>query len=687
LSGRILGVGVPIRVTVHGVMLTRRASTLFPLTPLLFTSLVAGGVQAQSEVRGEPSPPRFYQGRQIAQTMHYLGAPWLVRRSRERQEECSTLLQSLRVQAGDVVCDLGCGNGFYTLPLAEMVGPTGRVLAVDIQKQMLTLLRRRAEHKGLAERIVPILSTPTDPKLPEGGVDLVLLVDVYHELSHPEAVLLALRKSLKPGGRIVLAEFREEDPKVPIKPLHKMSKRQILRELVPNGFALDQSFDRLPWQHLMFFRRRDDDELAVQARAGLARATDFLCSIAVHGGYPGIYSADLKQRYGEALYEQAGQHEIWVQPPGTPSVGQVFLRAFAATGDDRYFAAARAVGLALAWAQRRAGGWDHRADLSGCDPRADPRRVPPRRRAGRCTFDDNISQGALTFLIELDDLVEEPWLSEAIDTGLAFLSMAQFPNGAWPQWYPLRGGYHDHYTFNDGAINDCIRVALLAAERYGREDCLAMARRGGEFIIRAQLAAPQAGWAQQHGKNLQPAPARVFEPAAVCAAVTARNLRTLRDLHRRTGDAKFLAPIPAALGWLRRSRGEDGRWARFFELGTNRPLFADRDGKIYHRVEQLTAERRDGYAWYGTWGIPGLLEAVGEGRDADASPRATTGANTTTDLPIKTTTTARSPGPVAAARARAALAQLDARGRWLRDGRIHVADFVRNAGLLLAAMR
>jgi ubiquinone/menaquinone biosynthesis C-methylase UbiE len=184
--------------------------------------------------------------------MHYEGAPWLTRENREREEECSTLLKNLGVKPGMVVCDLGCGNGFYTLKLAEMVGTKGKILAVDIQSEMLRLLNERAKEAKLTN-IEPLLGTLIDPRLPDGKVELILCVDVYHEFSHPVHMLAALRKSLAPGGRLVLVEFRKEDPKVPIKELHKMSKEQILKELEPNGFKLVEQFDKLPWQHVMFF--------------------------------------------------------------------------------------------------------------------------------------------------------------------------------------------------------------------------------------------------------------------------------------------------------------------------------------------------------------------------------------------------------------------------------------------------
>lgn len=201
-------------------------------------------------------PPALthYMGREIAQTMHYLGAPWLVRESREREEECSTLLNALKIKPGQTVCDMGCGNGFYTLKLSAIVGPKGKVLAVDIQQEMLRMLEERAKEAKIAN-IRPILGTVADPQLPTAAVDLILCVDVYHEFSHPGQMLAAMKKALAPGGRVVLVEFREEDPNVPIKPLHKMSKKQVLKELTSNGFKLVDQFDGLPWQHAMFFER------------------------------------------------------------------------------------------------------------------------------------------------------------------------------------------------------------------------------------------------------------------------------------------------------------------------------------------------------------------------------------------------------------------------------------------------
>jgi ubiquinone/menaquinone biosynthesis C-methylase UbiE len=206
-----------------------------------------------------PPPQTHHMGREIAQTMHYTGAPWLVRESRQREEDCRMLLEALAIKPGQTVCDLGCGNGFYTVELARQVGPRGTVYAVDIQPEMLRMLAERAAAENL-RNIRPVLSTPIDPRLPAGKVDVVLCIDVYHEFSHPEAMLTRIRESLADGGRLVLAEFRGEDPAVPIKPLHKMTKAQVRAELEPAGFELAREFDRLPWQHLMFWGVRPDAE-------------------------------------------------------------------------------------------------------------------------------------------------------------------------------------------------------------------------------------------------------------------------------------------------------------------------------------------------------------------------------------------------------------------------------------------
>lgn len=407
-------------------------------------------------------------------------------------------------------------------------------------------------------------------------------------------------------------------------------------------------------------------DLGLQARSALEKATAYLQSIATNGGYVGIYSLDLQQRYGESLYESARPGEIWVQPPGTPSVGKVFLRAYRATGDERYLTAARAAGFALAWGQRRTGGWDHRVDVSALIAEA-----PPPRPDGRCTLDDRITQGVLSFLMDLDDAVDEDWLTEAVDLGLHFMLASQYENGGWPQWYPLRGGYHDHHTFNDNTINDCIAVLLEAHRRYGRKEHLQGARRGGDFIILSQRPPPQAGWAQQYDQDLQPAWARKFEPPAICSAVTARNIRTLVDLYKYTGDDKYLQPIPAAITWLENAQLEPDLWARLYEVGSNRPIYGDRDGQIHYDYYELSEERRKGYAWRGSFGVARALQryhqakAVSAESALDAQPAST------------------GPAPSLVARIEEIIQSQDAQGRWVGE-KLYIRDFVRNMNALCA---
>ncbi|MBK8095515.1 MAG: methyltransferase domain-containing protein [Planctomycetes bacterium] len=215
-------------------------------------ALLAVVPQQPLDPEASPNGRTHFLGREIAQTMHWTGAAWLLRATREDEENGVRLRQWLAVAPGQVVCDLGCGNGYHTLPLAEAVGPAGRVLAVELQPQLLQMLQVRARERQLTN-VTSIEATVDDPRLPAQSCDLVLLVDVYHELSHPVRVMQRVRQSLRPGGRVVLVEFRAEDPDVPIKPEHKMDRAQVVREMAAHGFRLTASFDGLPWQHAMAF--------------------------------------------------------------------------------------------------------------------------------------------------------------------------------------------------------------------------------------------------------------------------------------------------------------------------------------------------------------------------------------------------------------------------------------------------
>lgn len=448
---------------------------------------------------------------------------------------------------------------------------------------------------------------------------------------------------------------------------------------------------------------RSAESIPDRARASLSKATTFLRSISAEGGYLWSYSEDLKQRRGE---EVATPTQVWVQPPGTPSVGSAFLRAYRVTKDPQYLRAARDAGLALARGQLQSGSWDYLIDF---DPeqakkwyrRTDAGQIPEAeatRRKNVSTFDDDNSQSALRFLMELVETKggEEPpaEIRRAMEYGLAKMLAAQYPNGAWPQRYdgkprdpaqfPVqparipasypreyqRESYYSHYTLNDNTQRDCIRTMLDAFRRFHKREYLEAARRGGDFLILAQLPAPQAAWAQQYNARMEPAWARAFEPPAVCSGESAGAVRTLVELHRETGDRKYLKPIPAAIDWFKRSQIAPDTWARLYELGTDRPIYGDRDGKIHYTLEELSEERRRGYAWRGAFGVAAAIaeyEAAEQGR------------------PVRDDTKARPSKDRLAAlesEARRVIAGLDDRGRWLTDGNIQTRDFIRNVTAL-----
>ncbi len=218
-------------------------------------SAAANAAPAESGAKAVPQEVTEYMGREIAQTMHWQGASWLVRHKREKEEAASLMREKLELKPGMMVCDLGCGNGYHTFPMAKAVAPDGKVYGVEVQEPYLKMLDDGAKRNGVTN-FVPILGEYYDPKLPDNAFDVILLVDVYHEFSYPEPMLQALRKALKPSGALVLVEYRAEDETVPIKPEHKMSKPQIMKELTANGYVLAKEYDGLPWQHMMWFQRK-----------------------------------------------------------------------------------------------------------------------------------------------------------------------------------------------------------------------------------------------------------------------------------------------------------------------------------------------------------------------------------------------------------------------------------------------
>lgn len=459
------------------------------------------------------------------------------------------------------------------------------------------------------------------------------------------------------------------------------------------------------------------DPLPQQARATLEKATAFMRSISTEGGYLWRYSPDLKTRAGE---NTATETQIWIQPPGTPSMGMAFLRAYEVTGDTRYLEAARAAGEALVTGQLESGGWDYLIDF---DPkqstrwyrRSDVGRISPAEAAKRrniSTYDDDNTQSALRFLIALGDVTKDSTdprdvrVRDARDYGLAKLLAAQRPNGGWPQrWdgvpidpakYPVRPArfpadypreypkenYMGYYTLNDNTHRDCVMTFFEAAKRLGRPEYRAAALRGADFLLLAQLPEPQPAWAQQYNPGLEPAWARAFEPPSVCSGESVGVMRLLIDVYLETGDKKYLEPLPRAIAWFRRSEIEPGIWARMYELRTNTPVYGDRDGKIKYRVEDLSPERQTGYSWKSNYGVTSVIEyyerLMTVGRDAILQRR------TAGEVPGRRVRPGRSTSMEE--RVRTVINELDAQGRWITNFRgtegIRTDTFIANVRLL-----
>ena len=194
-------------------------------------------------------------GRKIAGVMGMSGAAWMVRPERIAEENPDGALDAMNLRPGMTIADLGSGVGYMTLRMAKRVGPTGKIYGVDLQPGMLAELVKNAKDNGISN-VEPILGEPADPKLPAGQIDLILMVDVYHEVSQPQAMLRKIRQALKPDGRLVLLEYRAEDPSIPINPEHKMTVDQVRREIEPEGFRLLDPIETLPRQHLLILVKR-----------------------------------------------------------------------------------------------------------------------------------------------------------------------------------------------------------------------------------------------------------------------------------------------------------------------------------------------------------------------------------------------------------------------------------------------
>jgi len=447
------------------------------------------------------------------------------------------------------------------------------------------------------------------------------------------------------------------------------------------------------------------EALRMEATQALRRATDFFrTEVATEGGYLWRYSEDLKYREGEG---KADAQTVWVQPPGTPSVGMAYLRAFEVTGDAYYLEAAKETAHALVRGQLRSGGWDYRIHFDADRRRKVAYRVEPAGPDGYnvTTLDDDVTQSALRLLMEVDKALafKDAPIHEAARYALSCLAKAQYPNGAWPQrfdhfpdpadfpvkkasypdaWsrtFPKRDYKHD-YTFNDSTIPDMIETMFLAARIYEQPAYRALAEKAGGFILLAQMPEPQPAWAQQYDADMHPAWARRFEPPAVTGGESQAVMRSLLTLCRKTGDKKWLDPLPRAIAYFRRSRLPDGRLARFYELKTNRPLYFTKKYELTYSDADMPTH----YAFKVADGIETIENEYERLRKIDPAR-------------LRERKRAAPPKPTAALtkQTRTVVAGLDDRGRWVETDRlvyhgkddptrriISSATFARNIGVL-----
>ncbi len=357
--------------------------------------------------------------------------------------------------------------------------------------------------------------------------------------------------------------------------------------------------------------------------ASMRMAADFMVNNAsTRGGYVYAYTEDLSNQWGEI---PARKTQIWTQPPGTPTVGMVFLDAWRATGDGAYLQYARRAADALVWGQHPAGGWHYLIDfdMPGLKPWYDE--VASRcwgweeyyHYYGNCSFDDEATSGPTEFLLELYMATLDPKYRFPLLKALDFIVEAQYPNGGWPQRYPLMYNYpHDghedythFYTFNDGIIVNNIALLLKAFEKLGIEKYRESATRGMDFVLLSQLPAPQAGWGQQYDMSMRTAPARSYEPASIMPQYTEWNVRELMKYYTITGDRRYLRGIPAAIEWLENTRLPEGHapsdqytHAMFVEPGTNRPIYPHVSGSgIEDGRTWIDYNPKDVMPGYGMW--------------------------------------------------------------------------------------
>lgn len=352
-------------------------------------------------------------------------------------------------------------------------------------------------------------------------------------------------------------------------------------------------------------------------------ATFFRTKVATHGGYVYYYSPDFSRRLGEG---KATEQQIWVQPPGTPTVGRAYLKAFEATGDTFYLDAAREAAEALIYGQLESGGWTYSIDFDPQSRNVAQYRNGKGRGRNHSSLDDGTTQSALSFLMHMDRALDfkHPEIHEAVKVGLDALLAAQFPSGGFPQGWtgpapaipPSKAAYPDYNwrtenriknywdmpTLNDGLCGSVATALVDGWEIYKEPRCKEALTRLGDFLILAQMPEPQPAWAQQYDFQMRPIWARKFEPPAIAGVESVDAMKTLLRIYQITGDAKYLKPVGPALTYLKRSRLPDGRLARYYELQSNKPLYMTRE-------YQLTYDDSDLPNHYG-WKTEVRLESI-----------------------------------------------------------------------------
>jgi PelA/Pel-15E family pectate lyase len=335
-----------------------------------------------------------------------------------------------------------------------------------------------------------------------------------------------------------------------------------------------------------------------EVEASMKRATQFMVDkVSYRGGYLWNYLPDMSRRWGEM---EARPTMIWLQPPGTSSMGHEFLDAYHATGDEYYYQAAEQVGAALIWGQHPSGGWNYVVDFAGDRSLRDWYATIGRNAwrleefqhyYGNATFDDQVSTDAATFLLRLYTEKLDARYKPAVDRAIQFVLDSQYPIGAWPQRYPLNhefskhglADYSSYYTFNDDVAWENVSFLIQCYQVLGDPRLLDPILRGMNFFLLSQQGAPNPGWALQYTTDLKPAAARTYEPLSLATHTTAANTNHLITYYELTGDTRFLARVPEAIDWLERVKlpkpDATGRThPTFIELGTNRPLYVHRRG-------------------------------------------------------------------------------------------------------------